>query len=201
MEKPKQSNETVSLVDLDGVLADYDGAMQKSLDSLSAPEEKVEETGYHKPHSQHVWARMNLIKESGEWWENLPRFKLGFDVLDILRELDYYISILTQGPKANPVAWSHKVKWCFKNVPDLDITITRNKGLVYGKVLVDDYPEYIQQWLEFRPRGLVIMPAHKYNLNFKHPNAIRYDGTNLDKVRTALEMVKNRKSGEELKLQ
>lgn len=170
MGQSKQSNEPIGLIDLDGTLANYDGAMQKSLDTLSAPEEKVEETGYHKPHPPHIWARMNLIKESGEWWEDLPRFKLGFNVLEILKELDFYISILTQGPKANPIAWSHKVKWCCKNVPDLDITITRNKGLVYGKVLVDDYPEYVQQWLEHRPRGLVIVPAQKWNLNFKHSN-------------------------------
>jgi hypothetical protein len=117
-----------------------------------------------------------------------------------MQELGYYLSILTQGPKANPVAWSHKVKWCFKHVPNIDITITRNKGLVYGKVLMDDYPEYIQQWLEHRPRGLVIMPAQKWNVDFTHPNVIRYDGSNLLEVRRALEIVKDRKPGETLKI-
>ena len=179
---------------MDGTIADYDGQMQKDMAELASPEEPQEEIGYDKPHSPHIWARMKMIKARGEWWENIPKLKLGFDVLDILREFDFYISILTQGPKENPVAWSHKVAWCMKNVPDLDITITRNKGLVYGKILVDDYPEYIMQWLQHRPRGLVIMPAQNWNLNFKHDNVIRYDGKNLDKVRDAIKMAKKREA-------
>jgi len=54
--------------------------------------------------------------------------------------------ILTQGPKKNPASWSGKKKWIDKNLgQDVDITITRDKGLVYGKVLVDDYPGYIEK--------------------------------------------------------
>jgi hypothetical protein len=143
---------------------------------------------------------MKLIKSRGEWWENLPKFQLGFDILEVLRDLGFYISVLTQGPRENAVAWSHKLSWCLKNIPDLDVTITRNKGLVYGKVLVDDYPLYIEGWLKYRRRGLVIMPAHFWNKDFTHPQVIRYDGSNIDEVKRALEIVKNRKSGEELKI-
>jgi len=191
-------NSNISLVDMDGTIADYDGAMQRDMDELASPEEAKEEIGYGKPHPPHIWARMKLIKERGEWWETLPKLKLGFDVLDILRELEFNISILTQGPKENPIAWSHKVAWCMKNVPDLDITITRNKGLVYGKILVDDYPEYIMQWIQYRPRGLVIMPAQNWNKNFAYKNVIRYDGTNLPEVRTAIKQAKKRQPSEDL---
>jgi hypothetical protein len=69
----------------------------------------------------------------------------------------------------------------------VDITITRDKGLVYGKVLVDDWPEYINRWLEWRPRGLVIMPANEANKGYFHPQVIRYDGKNLGVVKEAME--------------
>ena len=62
--------------------------------------------------------------------------------------------------------------------------------------MVDDYPEYVGAWLNYRPRGLVIMPAQRWNENFTHSQVIRYDGSNLGKVREALEKVKGRKSGE-----
>ena len=182
----------VGLVDIDGTLADYDGAMEKDLELLRSPNEEKYTTGLHKKHPPHIWNRMELIKSRGEWWENLPTLKAGFTLLHELKELDFYISILTQGPKDNPIAWSHKVAWCKKNVPDLDITITRRKGLVYGRVLVDDYPEYISQWLEWRPRGLVIMPAQPWNVDFKHSNIIRYDQTNLIEVREALTEARSR---------
>lgn len=186
----------VALVDIDGTLADYDGQMIKSLESICHPSELPLAIGYGIKQPDHIWSRMQLIKSKGDWWENLPRLKLGFDILEVLRELNFYISILTQGPKSNPIAWSHKVSWCIKNVPDLDVTITRNKGLVYGKVLVDDYPEYVGAWLNHRPRGLVVMPAQRWNEDFTHPQVIRYDGSNLGKIREALEKVKNRKRGE-----
>ena len=78
--------------------------------------------------------------------------------------------------------------------------MTEDKGLVYGKVLFDDWPEYITSWLEYRPRGLVIMPNHPHNQGFKHPNVIRYIGSNWEEVRTALIKVRDRKPGEKLKL-
>jgi hypothetical protein len=195
-------NDLIGLVDMDGTLANYDGAMARDLAKLASPDEPFEEIGYGKRHPDHIWARMELIKANGEWWENLPCFKLGFDVLKILQEQDFYISVLTQGPRTNPVAWSHKVKWCFKNIPDIDITITRNKGLVYGRVLVDDYPEYIEQWLEYRPRGLVIMPAQKWNKDYDitSKNVIRYDGSNLGEVKRALKIARDREAGQELVL-
>jgi hypothetical protein len=82
--------------------------------------------------------------------------------------------------------------------PDVDITITRDKGLVYGLVLVDDWPKYILRWLKWRPRGLVIMPASTSNEKFKHPQVIRYDGSreSFDQVDTAMRKVLVRKPRE-----
>jgi len=185
--------EPIALLDMDGTLADYDKAMQRDLAKLASPNEEPYIAGFDKQHPPHIWERMKLIKENGDWWENLPQLKLGFDILHELKDLGFVMSILTQGPKDNPIAWSHKVRWCKKNVPDIDITITRNKGLVYGRVLVDDYPLYIEQWLAHRPRGLVIMPDHPWNRGFNHKNVVPYYGSNIDEVRKALIKARDRK--------
>jgi hypothetical protein len=58
-------------------------------------------------------------------------------------------------------------------LPDAQVTITQDKGLVYGKVLFDDWPGYITRWLEWRPRGLVLMLDHSWNQGFQHDNVIR----------------------------
>ena len=135
--------------------------------------------------------RADLIRSSAEWWANLPKFQLGFDVWDMVTELKFRKMILTQGPKRNPASWSGKKMWIDKNLgQDVDITITRDKGLVYGKALVDDWPEYIKRWLEWRPRGLVIMPAHEHNKDFSHPQVIRYTGKNKSEVLQALTAIK-----------
>jgi 5'(3')-deoxyribonucleotidase len=126
---------------------------------------------------------------------------LGWDILNVAKKLNYNIHILTQGPRENPVAWSGKKKCIDKNFGEnFDITLTRNKGIVYGKVLVDDFPKYIEKWLSWRERGLVIMPANELNKSYKHSQVIRYDGTNMEEVSNAMKIARNRKRGEPLLL-
>ena len=123
----------------------------------------------------------------------MPKFKLGWDILEIVKSLGFKIMILTQAPRKNPNAWSGKKICIDKHFgEDFDVTLTRNKGLVYGKILVDDFPGYIEKWLEWRKRGLVIMPANESNKDFKNPQVIRYDGTNLDEVKKAVEEIKRK---------
>ena len=42
------------------------------------------------------------------------------------------------------------------------------------------------------------MPANESNIGYKHPQVIRYDGNNLDHVRRAMTLAKNRKAREEV---
>lgn len=60
----------------------------------------------------------------------------------------------------------------------MKVTITEDKSLVFGKVLVDDSPDYIRDWLKGHRHGWGILPAHPTNEGFQHPRAIRYDGSN-----------------------
>jgi hypothetical protein len=172
------NNENIALFDMDGTLCDYEKALIKDLKTLQSDNEKIclEVPKDNAP--EYLRARANLIRNSTEWWANLPKFSLGFDIWNIAEQLGYRRMILTQGPKRNPNAWAGKKMWIDKNLgTDVDITITRDKGLVYGKILVDDWPEYVLRWLEWRPRGLVIMPASEHNISFSHSQVIRYDGT------------------------
>jgi hypothetical protein len=184
--------ENIALFDMDGTLCDYDKGLSESLEKLRSPEEPI--FNFLRDDSpDYIKARADLIRSSEKWWTTLPKFQLGFDVLKVARELGYREMILTQGPRNNPASWSGKKIWMNENLgSDVDITITRDKGLVYGKVLVDDFPKYIERWLEWRPRGLVIMPANNGNENFTHPQVIRYDGSNLSQVRKAMEDIKLR---------
>lgn len=182
----------IALFDLDGTLADYDGALKRDLDKIRAPEEKPlsEENLYHM--NPHLEARRHMITSQSGWFLRLEKFQLGFDILEEVRKRGFKVVVLTKGPTSKYNAWSEKVEWCSRYLPsDIEgVTITHNKGLVYGKILVDDYPPYVQQWLNARPRGLVIMPAHEYNKDFSHPNVIRYDGTNLEDVLARIDLVK-----------
>jgi hypothetical protein len=184
----KERPEKICLFDMDGVLCDYDQGLSLSMARLASPEEPPFKGVPRDDTPTYLRNRADIIRLNPEWWATLPKFRLGFDIWDLAGELGYRRMILTQGPKRNPNAWTGKKLWIDRNLgQDTEITITRDKGLVYGKVLVDDFPDYIHRWLEWRHRGLVIMPANEDNKSYFHPQVIRYDGKNFNVVREAME--------------
>jgi len=177
----------IALFDMDGTLADYDKKLKADLRRIASPGDSPVEAIYGNLPS-HIESRRHMITSQAGWWLGLEPFRLGWDVFEVVKDLGFRIVVLTKGPSSKPSAWTEKVQWCDKHLKGMieGVTITHDKGLVYGKVLVDDFPAYIERWLEWRPRGLAIMPAHDHNEGFAHPNMVRYDGTNLDEVRERL---------------
>lgn len=179
----------IALFDMDGTLFDHNGSLRKSLLEVT-PEEwhtYIEECeDLHQFESHGTWAKnlTDLIRKSPGWWRNLPKFQLGWDVYEMAKEIGFCCKILTKGPRSKPIAWTEKVECIHdhfgENMP-IDI-VGKDKGGTYGRVLVDDFPDYLKKWLEHRPRGLAIMPDHPYNRDFEHENVIRYDGSDDGKV-------------------
>lgn len=185
--------EPVALFDLDGTLAAFDKDMKVKLEALRSPQEdpKLDETVFED--LPHMKARRHLIKSQEGFWENLEREPLGFDVLNLARELKFCNYILSKGPRKVPSAWSEKVVWCNRHVADCPIVLTEDKGLVYGKMLCDDWPDYIARWITWRPRGLVIAVAQPWNVGIdkRFPDqVIRYDGSNLTEVHDRMRAVR-----------
>ncbi len=193
----------IALFDLDGSLADYDGALVRGLESLRAPDEPPisRESLWLAEKHDHILARMRLLKGQPGWWLSLAPIPLGMRVLALCEELGFAVHVLTKGPKRHALAWDEKVRWCQQHIgPEVDIHVTSDKGMVYGKLLYDDYPEYMLRWLRHRPRGLGVMPAGPHNRDFAHPNVLKWDGTNFDQVVRAITAAKNRNPGEPLVL-
>jgi hypothetical protein len=80
------------------------------------------------------------------------------------------------------------------------VTISSDKSMVYGRVLMDDWPGYVVEWLKARPRGLVIMPDRPWNQGFEHPRMVRYYGDNDGEVFEALKAAFVREDRAELVL-
>ncbi len=193
------TSNNIGLFDLDGSLADYDKAVLEGLAALRSPDEPAIEDIRQAHEVPHLKTRIDLICRQPNWWFNLEPIPMGFQVLNLAKEIGFQIHVLTQGPKTKPLAWKEKVEWCQKHLgPDIDIHITRNKGMVYGKFLYDDFPEFMLRWLEHRPRGLGIMPVNRGNKNFRHPQVVRWGGTNLDEVAERLRTAFKRLPGEAL---
>jgi CheY-like chemotaxis protein len=174
---PASSSELVALIDMDSSLVDYEGRLRERLLEIMSP---LEENWFVEHEAELLsnpptWlkARERLIKHQTGFWFDLPVIPFGIELYRLFGELGFKRVILTKGPHKNPAAWAEKTRWCEQHVPEAGITITHDKGLIYGRVLYDDWPEYILRWLKWRPRGKVLMLDAVYNRHFQHPNVLR----------------------------
>ena len=172
----KRETEKICLCDMDGMVADYSGQLMRDLKKLAGPDEPEYKMDWSDKLPEHIWNRVELIKNSKDWWLNLPKLNDGFTLVYLALAIGYDLHVLTKGPKRTKTAWSQKVQWCANHLPeDTNVTITQDKSLMYGRVLMDDYPDYVKPWLDNRPRALAVLPLRDWNKDFRHPNAIHYD--------------------------
>lgn len=149
----------IALFDMDGTLCDYEGQLRSDLDATLSDNESIPADLWEADKMPGIKNRIDLIRRQPGWWANLPRLQWGWDVLEIARQIGFQCEILTKGPSSNPQAWAEKVEWVRRELgADMPVHVVSNKGLVYGRVLVDDYWQYMNAWLEFRPPGLGVVP-------------------------------------------
>ena len=198
----------IARFDMDGTLFDYEAAMKKSLLEVTPDEwhERIEHyDSMHRFGDNGTWARnlIDLIRRDPGWWRDLPIHPPGVRVLEEARAIGFCCHILTKGPSSKPAAWAEKVaSIADKFGKEMSIDIVghpKSKGHMYGRVLVEDYPEYLNYWLENRPRGLGIIIDQPYNRSFIHENVIRFRGGNIEEVRAALQAAYDRESGQHWK--
>jgi len=181
------------LIDLDGTVADYDSAMCEQMRAMQHPSEPLYGGRYvDGDEPAYVEHRRKLVQSTPGFWRNLKPLERGFDVVLKLREIGFSLHVLTKGPTSAPSAWSEKLEWSRRYMPDAAVTVTGEKSLVYGRVLVDDWPPYFEKWLAVRPRGLVVTVAQPWNAEYgasgkpRNSRVVHYDGSNLDEVEVRL---------------
>jgi len=188
-----------ALFDMDGTLADYNLGLYRDLRHMVpynylAVIEK-HRGNFHRLEELYPWmkASIKVIKKQPNWWLELPKMELGWDIFEAAEEAGFETKILTKGPWSNSVAWKEKVEWVWKHFdgprdsPPLIIVSGSNveteaKQGVYGRILVEDYIPYLEPWLAKRPRGLGVLIDSPGNRDWTHPRAVRYDGTNIEEV-------------------
>lgn len=167
------ASDKIALFDLDGTLADFVAGMRKEMIPLHSPGESWDYDTYDQENEpDFMRARRRLVKNRPGFWRNLPLYQPGFKLLTLAVNIGFHITVFTKAPRNQPSAFAEKAEWCIEHLSPLlgangyDIAMVTDKGGTYGRLLVDDWPSYIERWLQHRPRGKVVMPAHGYNKNY-----------------------------------
>jgi 5'-nucleotidase len=187
-----KETENVALVDMDGTVCDYHGTLERDIRELGSDVDKL------SPETREKLGI--LIRNQPGWYRRLPPIELGLDIVELLRGSGFSIMVLTKGnTRRNLNAWTEKVQWVAEHMPYAKVTVTEDKGLVYGKILVDNFKPYVERWLQWRPRGLVILPNQPWNQDCTGPNITRISSdSDLRKLFPLLRRHRARKGGEKV---
>lgn len=171
----------VVLFDLDDTLCDTRGQRIRDLTKLF-PDEPINPDYISPGCPPHMRKALRSIMSQPGWWENLPTLKDGFEIYELAKEVGLETQILSKAPETYPLAWTEKFLWCKRNVPGSKPTLTLEKFRYDGDILVDDWPSYVNTWLEENPKRRAILPLREWNRGYTHARAIHYTGKNIEQI-------------------
>lgn len=166
MENTKDYNRTV-YVDMDGVLADFDGGFYKltgmSSDNVSDPELWAAIEAYGKGR---FFSELQWMAGGKELWEYVTSNFLRVKILSALGKSDKIDRQTTHG----------KTAWLRHNIPSLresDIILVENKHRKRhyskpGDIIIDDTPVVIQEWDKKGGIGILHKTASESIGRLKH---------------------------------
>lgn len=165
----------VVYLDMDGVLVDLVGEW------LRRYREDSGEDVY--PHNITAWGIdkfvacgkdiFKYLNEPGIWFAARPYLGAVEAVQQMMSD-GHEVYIATRPWETNNLCYAEKVAWVDRWLPELGrsrVIMLANKGLLRGDVLVDDKPEYIQ---EFRGRGILFRRPWNGEAVFKVGSCVAY---------------------------
>jgi len=166
------------LLDLDGTLADYDAAMISGLASLMSSEEVfIDRSGIGFQRDivpTYMQERERMVRSMPGFYRHLKPIPLGFFVYSVLRDLGYNFHVASKAPRHNTaIASMEKIQWCEEYLPGIPVTISGDKSILRGDILFDDWPGYIEPWLQANSNGLAIVPDSPWNKKFHHSRILK----------------------------
>ena len=178
--------DNIALLDMDGTVCRWHEQLDHDLNEVLGPARK---TLPPETLTQIEW----LIRRQPGWYLNLEPIPLGIKIAEMLRDIGFTVMVATKATPKATNAWSEKAAWCLKYMPYAKVTVSEDKTLMYGKILVDDYQKFADPWLTRRPRGYVILPDQPWNQGYEHPRVKRVRTLEeIDQLRPFLVEVFNR---------
>lgn len=157
------------LVDMDGVLADFDGPLFRY---FGAELDCTPETQIHRFLTNHLpdeWLRrqMRAMVEGNRWFARLPVMPGAKEGVKYLQDAGHDVWIVSKPLEASRSCASDKFEWVEEHFPSLvgKLILAPDKGLVKGDYLIDDAIK--PSWLEYATWEPIVFD-HPWNRTGAH---------------------------------
>jgi hypothetical protein len=176
----------IAYFDMDDTLVQYTPAIERDYNLYKGPNDP----GFSPENKKipYLRKRIDLIRSVPGWWLSLEPHQPGFEILEVCKELGFEIRVASRGPNRCDNAWMEKFMWCKKYLPGVGVTITLDKSVLLGDLLVEDYPEYLDAWLENNPKSHGIIMPYTRNSDYEHDRVFEYRNSPQD-LKERLEVV------------
>ena len=155
---------TTVYIDMDGVVADFDGYVQRQLGIKSQPGFRFTQTDWH-----------NIRQHNKRIYSILPVLPNAYTLISELKQLrdqrDVDLRFLTAVPKENDLGWSFwdKMEWACKYFPGIPVWFgpySNNKAHHYkpGDILIDDRVSNIEDWESVGGKAIQYDGDHKLTI-------------------------------------
>jgi 5'(3')-deoxyribonucleotidase len=167
-----------TLLDCDGVLADWTSFLLKTLDVGLTIDDCYDfklRRVLTDLRGKHVAKQADIICSRNEFTESQPLLPWARELIDILM-IEGHVTILTS-PWSSKGWYDARIKWLNANlgIRQDDVIVGRLKNWVTADLFVDDKPSNIIEWANDNPQGRAVLLAWPYNANHTAlpPNAKR----------------------------
>lgn len=153
-------------LDIDGVLADWVGAIEEMFDV------ELDRSSYNI-HGQLGLTRSALFEElDGEFWATLPKTALADEIM-LWAATKGTVRLCTAACHESPEAAWGRHEWCNKWYPDVELVAIKSKYLLANGqcVLVDDVANNTDLFTAHGGRGILYPAPHNAMRNVKDPLA------------------------------
>lgn len=152
------------LLDVDGVAADFHGAL---LDQLRRPREPIPAiNGSILPQlTEEEQYRARELMADSMFWDDLPVISGSREAVGKLRAAGHHVVWTTSPWAACPEWFDVRCRWLYHNFQSgiEDIIVGQRKELIAGDLLVDDVVGNVERWAVARRRATSILFGTPYN--------------------------------------
>lgn len=165
--------------DVDGVAADFTGAMLEAIGTDVKPED-IKEWAFKKFLTEEEGKRADEVMKDMDFWLNLPVIDGAKQKIRALKSVGYTIIWITSPWPTCPEWEDARRDWVMEHFGDDPVVVTKEKWKVGTSLLVDDKPDNIEQWKEHCPDKKVFLFDAPYNRDYH--GAPRVDWNSIERI-------------------
>lgn len=151
----------VWLFDVDGVIADFSGAVDRVAESIGLERAKWDHPKISVNYPDHAQQLLAACRNVG-FARGIPEYP---GAIEALRDAMCFARVVfVTTPMAGSATWAwDRTQWLRERLGDVEVVFAEKKDLVRGDLFVEDTPDNARTWWDCHPQAQTFLVRRPYN--------------------------------------